>query len=89
LTELEQALSDQLCGRYLRARGGRHGILLLTHQKSRPRGWAVPSEGRYMDFDEVVDHLRVKAKQIAGESPDAPQPEIAIIDVSSCAEPQS
>ena len=89
LTELEQALSDQLCGRYLRARGGRHGILLLVHRKPRPRGWAVPGEGRYMDFDEVVDHLRAKAKLIAGANYDAPQPEIAVIDVSSCTEPQS
>lgn len=88
LTELELALSEQLCGRYLRARGGRHGILLLVHQKSRPRGWTVPGESRHMDFDEVLGHLRAKAKQIAGANPDAPQPEIAVIDVSSCIEPQ-
>jgi hypothetical protein len=86
LSELEQALADQLCGRYLRARGGRHGILLLVHQKSRSRGWAVPGEDRYMDFDEVLNHLRANAKEIAGENPDAPQPEIAVIDVSTYAD---
>jgi hypothetical protein len=85
LAELEYALTDQLCGRYLRARGGRHGILLLVHQKSRLRGWPVQGEARYMNFNEVVDHLRAKAKQIAGADPDAPQPEIAAIDVSACA----
>ena len=37
--ELKAALVLQLCGRYLRARGGRHGILLLVHQKARSRGW--------------------------------------------------
>jgi hypothetical protein len=89
LTELEEALTEQLCERYLRARGSRHGILLLVHQKPRPRGWAVPSERRYMNFDEVVDHLRAIAKKISGASPDAPQPEIAVIDVSTCGDPAS
>jgi hypothetical protein len=36
-----------------------------------------------MDFAEVVEHLRLIAKSIAGA--DSPQPEIAVIDVSSCA----
>lgn len=85
LAELEHALTDQLCGRYLRARGGRHGILLLVHQKPRPFGWAIPSGRRYMGFDEVVVHLRAKAKDIAGATSDAPQPVIAVIDVSTCA----
>jgi hypothetical protein len=39
LGDLEAALTDQLCGRYLRARDARYGILLLVHQKSRANGW--------------------------------------------------
>jgi hypothetical protein len=32
LLELEAALTEQLCTKYLRARGARHGILLLVYQ---------------------------------------------------------
>ena len=32
--ELEEALTDQLCGQYLRSADARHGILLITHLKS-------------------------------------------------------
>lgn len=84
LEQLESALVDQLCGRYLRAKGARYGILLLVHQHTRPLGWTNPRNRRHMTFAEVVEHLRVMARRIAGADPDAPQPEIAVIDVSSC-----
>jgi hypothetical protein len=48
--QLEDALSDQLCGRYLRARDARHGILLLVHQKSKPKGWKDPDTGAFLSF---------------------------------------
>jgi hypothetical protein len=82
--QLEGALADQLCGRYLRARNARHGILLLVHQKARSRGWTRPQDGGHMTFGEIVEHLRAMAREIAGTHPDGPQPEIAVIDVSSC-----
>jgi hypothetical protein len=85
LDDLEAALVNQLCGRYLRARGGRHGILLNVHQKQRMRGWVRPRDGRTLDFAEVIEHLRQLAKSIASADADGPQPEIAVIDVSSCA----
>jgi hypothetical protein len=81
LGDLEVALTDQLCGKYLRARDGRHGILLLVHQTARTRGWKDP-HGKMLNFDEVVKHLQAKAIAIAASSPDAPQPEIAVLDVS-------
>jgi hypothetical protein len=83
--ELQAALVDQLCGRYLRARAGRHGILLLVHQKARPRGWTNPNDGSMLTFAEVVELLRLLSKSIAGADADSSQPEIAVIDVSSCA----
>ena len=86
--QLEAALVDQLCGRYLRAREGRHGVLLLVHQHSRRHGWKDPDTGAFLSFDEVVGRLRHMAAEIASESPDAPQPEIAALDVSSCAAPR-
>ncbi|HEX3919173.1 MAG TPA: hypothetical protein VHW60_17690, partial [Caulobacteraceae bacterium] len=84
LRQLEKALTDQLCGRYLRAPGACHGILLLVHQHARPQGWRLPGTKTVLRFDEVVAHLRRLTVEIASASPDAPQPEIAVLDVSSC-----
>ncbi len=89
LEQLEFALTDQLCGRYLRAAKARHGILLLVHQKPRPRGWSVPGEQIALGFPQLVARLRERAVQIAGASPEAPQPEIAVLDVSTCAVPKT
>ena len=82
LDELEAALKTQLCGKYLRAREGRHGILLLVHQKARPKGWQC-RDGAMLTFDQVVKHLQTMAVMIAASSSDAPQPEIAVLEVSS------
>jgi hypothetical protein len=82
LGELESALKDQLCGKYLRAREGRHGILLLVHQKARPKGWQG-RDGAMLTFDQVVKHLRTIAVAIAASGFDAPEPEVAVLDVSS------
>jgi hypothetical protein len=81
LDELEAALTTQLCGKYLRTREGRHGMLLLVHQKPRSKGWRR-RDGVILSFDQVVTHLRTLAVVIAASSPDAPQPEIAMLDVS-------
>ena len=45
LTELDNALEVQLCGRYLRSDQGRYGVLLLVHQKARPMGWEDKADG--------------------------------------------
>jgi hypothetical protein len=82
LETLEAALTDQLCGQYLRAREARHGILLLVHQRSRPKGWRDRNIGQFLTFSEVVSRLRTLASQISGAEPDSPQPEIAVLDVS-------
>ena len=82
LGELEEALEGQLVGRYLRDRQNRYGILLLVHQKARPRGWQGAT-GDFLTFEQVVDHHRTLARSIAAQSPNAPQVQIAVIDVSS------
>jgi hypothetical protein len=82
LDELEAALKTQLCGKYLRAREGRHGILLLVHQKARPKGWQGP-DGAMLTFNQIEKHLRAVAVAIAASGFDAPEPEIAVLDVSS------
>jgi hypothetical protein len=67
------------------ARDPRHGILLLVHQQPKSKGWEDPETGAFLGFNEVVERLRRLAQQIASGSPEAPQPEIAVLDVSSCA----
>jgi hypothetical protein len=81
LEQLEDALVKQLCGRYLRASGGRHGILLLVHQEHRPRGWPR-KKGAPLAFAEVVAHLKKMAVKISGAAVGGPQPEVASLDVS-------
>lgn len=78
LGELENALILQLIGRYLRDRHNRYGILLLVHQKARPKGWRTAT-GDFLTFEQVLRHLRTIARSIAAESPTAPQVEIAVI----------
>lgn len=81
LDQLENALRVQLVGRYLRDRHNRYGVLLLVHQKARPRGWQTAA-GDWLTFDQVLIHLRSVARSIATEGPNAPQVDIAVIDVS-------
>ena len=82
LEQLADALKEQLVGRYLRDRSNRCGIMLLVHQRPRSRGWKT-AVGEWITFDQVVGHLRALARSIAAEGPNVPQPEIAVIDVST------
>jgi hypothetical protein len=84
LKELEDALEVQLCGRYLRAKDGRYGVLLLVLQQPRAKGWEDTATGVFLSFEKVVARLSAKAALIAGSHHDAPQPEVAVLDVSSC-----
>ena len=85
LGQLEDALVQQLCGRYLRADEGRHGILLLVHQRARSKGWHHPKTGAWLCFGEVVTHLGELAAKIGGTDSNGPQPAIGYLDVSSTA----
>ena len=84
LDELEAALSDQLCGKYLRASNARHGILLLVHQKPREKGWYDKQSQKYLTFPQMIEHLKRLSGQISSQSDDCPQPDIAVLNVSSC-----
>ena len=83
LKELKYALSRQLCDQYLRAKAGRHGILLLAYQHARADGWRDLGRAKIIKFDSVVEHLKAEARRIASMTSDAPQPVIAVLDVSS------
>jgi hypothetical protein len=82
LPQLEAALTTQLCGQYLRAADARHGILLIVHQNPRSLGWEVGASGAYLNFEQVVTHLKAMAAEISATDPNAPQPAIAMLDVS-------
>lgn len=82
LSELDNALEVQLCGRYLRSDQGRYGVLLVVHQHARPIGWEDKAAGKYLSFAQVVDRLRSRALAISGENHNSPQPEVAMLDVS-------
>jgi hypothetical protein len=82
VTALEAALTTQLCGRYLRAKNGRHGILLLVHQKPRTKGWQHPVTGEWLELDGVLDYLRKQVSGIAALDADGPRPVIAVLNVS-------
>ena len=84
LAQLEHALTGQLAGRYLREKDKRHGVLLLVHQAARDRGWQGGA-GSYLTFAQVVDHLKVMAREIESRGADASRAEIAVIDVSDIA----
>jgi len=87
LRDLEAALREQLCGKYLRARGDRHGILLLVYQGRRKR-WRDAKSVALLNFQAVVDQLKAMAEEIATAGSNAPQPKIAALDVSTAASGQ-
>jgi len=81
LTDLEEALEDQLANRYLRAKDARHGVLLLVHQKRRAKGWIRASDDIVLSFAEVVQHLQTRADILAAQF-DGPQIQVTTLDVS-------
>ena len=85
LEELEHGLTQQLCGRYLRAAGDTHGIYLLVHRF--PRTWR--HKGRTLGFKQVLEHLRAMARDIAAEGPSSPQVEVMAIDIADMAAPST
>ena len=81
LRQLEEALAVQLVGKYLRDRNAQHGVLLLVHQVERSTGWQS-SSGAWLTFEQVVIHLKQLAHKISIATPNAPQPSVAVLDVS-------
>ena len=67
LVALDQALRDQLVGKYLRDAKCKAGCLLVTyHGKSKQ--WTHPVTGKRVGFFEAVAYLREKARNIENES---------------------
>ena len=79
--QLEEALTVQLAGRYLRQRDHRHGVLVLVHKQARAEGWE-DRNGMMLSFPQVVERLRELAYRLGAGSDDAAHAEVAVIDVS-------
>lgn len=84
LKQLEEALTVQLRGRYLRDKDNRFGILLVVHNTVRTRGWEKGSG--YLKFAEVMTHLETIALDMASADALAPQMIPVGIDLSSFAQ---
>lgn len=83
LEDLEAALVSQLCGKYLSAKDARRGILLIVHRRPREKGWQVKGSGTYLNFEQLIALLKNMASEISAADPSGPQPEVAVLDVSS------
>lgn len=88
LKQLEDAVTVQLAGRYLRERDQGHGVLIVAHQKARPEGWR-DEHGKMLTFGEVVEHLRALAHSLGAGGANAAYVEIAVIDVSDVVLPEA
>ncbi len=60
--DLEDALHHQLIGKYLRHENCRGGCLLLTLADPK-RTWRHPQTNVVMSFEQVIEHLKERAKQ--------------------------
>lgn len=83
LKQLDDALTVQLRGRYLRDKDNRFGILLVVHNTVRARGWKKGSG--YLTFAEVITRLETIAQDMASADALAPQMIPVGIDLSSFA----
>jgi len=63
-SKLENALTGQLLGRYLKDIRSRHGILLLAHLGGK-KSWRSKAKSGSMDFSSLVANLNDKAIQLA------------------------
>ena len=87
LRKLEEAVTVQLAGRYLRERDQRHGVLVVAHQRKRGEGWKNEQD-QMLSFPEVIDHLKLLAHRLGAGGSNAARVEIAVIDVSDVVLPE-
>lgn len=85
IQQLEDAITVQLAGRYLRERDARHGVLVLVHQHARAQGWEA-EDGTFLKFSEVVERLKALAYRLGVGGTDAARVEIAVVDISDIEE---
>ena len=81
---LDEAVTLQLAGRYLRERDQRHGVLTVVHKRFRPTGWKGEN-GTFLNFREVIERLKALAYRLGAGGAELARVEIGVIDVSDVA----
>ncbi len=81
LTELTEALREQLVEQYLRHENCTCGCLLLTYH-GRRNWWVHTDDGKRLTFSEVIDILREKARALEREHWDRIRIEVFGLDLT-------
>lgn len=66
MPKLLECLEDQLVGQYLRAAQVRYGIYVLGNTSPKRR-WEMPSTGKRLNFNELVQHIQDRAASLQTE----------------------
>jgi hypothetical protein len=81
-TELEEGLTDQLVGQYLRAPNSNYGIYVLGYFSRQKKYWEDKPAGKKLNFADLISHLQDIAKIIVKERTDVDGVEVFGIDFS-------
>jgi hypothetical protein len=81
LADLEEALSDQLIGQYLKAVNSTHGVYLLVNADSEET-WSKRGMRKRLDFMGLIDHLSLIGREIEMTRPGVARLEIIGIDLT-------
>ena len=79
LGDLEEGLESQLVGQYLKAADSTHGIYLLANARPE-KTWKFQT--KRLDFNELVQHMKRRARKIESEKEGVERLEIIGIDLT-------
>ena len=65
IPDLEEALLDQLAGKYLRPKNRKHGVLLVTNHNRH--FWKCPGTEKRLSFQQVLVQLNTIGESRAGD----------------------
>jgi hypothetical protein len=83
--QLEATISEQLVGRYMRARGSRFGILLIFSLGDRKERWQT-RDSRRLGFRDFVTYLTEVARDVEGTSDQVDGLHVVAIDLHETAD---
>ena len=80
-SQLHEAISDQLIGRYMKSCSSTHGILVITYH-GKKKTWRPRTGQRAVGFADLPDALQREANDCAISSPDITQVSVIGIDLT-------
>jgi hypothetical protein len=83
LVDLEEGITKQLVGQYLRAPDSNYGIYVLGYFSSQKQYWKEISSGKKLTFADLISHLQDIAKSIVMKRRDLDGIQVYGIDFSS------